>query len=51
MSANDVDVLVLTLYKVGIDDDRAIVTRVDEVGVVAILFHCPNDAVKLPVCR
>ncbi len=32
----------------GINDHRAVMTGVDQVGVVAVPFHGPNHALKLP---
>ncbi len=45
---DDVDLLVLALAEVRVDDDRAVVARVDQVRVVAVLLHRPDHALELP---
>ena len=45
---DDVDLLVLALAEVRVDDDGAVVARVDEVLLVAVLLHGADDAVELP---
>ena len=45
---DDVDLLVLALAEMGVDDDRAVVARVDQRRVVAVLLHRADDAVELP---
>ena len=43
-----VDLLVLALAQVRVDDDGAVVTAVDELGLVAVALHRLDDAVQLP---
>ena len=48
MRFNNVEVFVLPFAKMGVNDNRAIVTRVNQRRVIAVHFHGSNDTVELP---
>ena len=45
---DDRQLFVFALAEVGVDDNRAIVAAVDQLGTVPVLFHGPDDPIELP---